>query len=398
MRRRLLIALVLTLLGAASARALVIDSGQPNTTPPPDGSPWSHVGRVDGPTGVYLGNGWVLTAAHVPSTSTNFGGVDYPPVPGSDVILENPDESLADLRLFRIDPSPSLGILDIRASTPPNNTAVTLIGRGVPGGVTTTWTHEGTPYEGWEWGVAGGTMRWGTNRVAGTANIGTLTIMTSFTESPGMGYTTHEAQGTTGDSGGAVFAQNGGDWELAGVMLAIGPGTVPSGQPWNNALYGNLTFSADLSQYRDQIIDVVRPECSNEVDDDGDLLVDWPYDPECDSELDPTELPDQDADGAGDPVDNCLEIPNPDQRDTNQDGYGNLCDTDIDDNGATGVSDFLMLKASFGSMEGEPAYDPNADFDGNTAVGVYDFLIFSPEWGHAPGPSGYGCAGSIPCP
>ena len=61
--------------------------------------------------------------------------------------------------------------------------------------------------------------------------------------------------------------------------------------------------------YRDQLIDLTRPECANEVDDDGDTLVDWPADPDCASELDDTELPDQDQDGVGDPEDNCLAGP-----------------------------------------------------------------------------------------
>jgi hypothetical protein len=54
---------------------------------------------------------------------------------------------------------------------------------------------------------------------------------------------------------------------------------------------GNLTFATDLSVYRDQIIDITRPECANEIDDDGDTFVDWPDDPNCVSELGLTELP-----------------------------------------------------------------------------------------------------------
>ena len=65
MRRTLLFAL--TLLLSAPADALILDSGdgQGNTTPPADDPGWAHVGRVTGPSGIYLGNGWVLTANHV---------------------------------------------------------------------------------------------------------------------------------------------------------------------------------------------------------------------------------------------------------------------------------------------------------------------------------------------
>jgi hypothetical protein len=390
---RRLLAILLPLLLPAPALALILDSGDglQNTSAPADDPGWAHVGRVDGPTGVYLGNGWVITAAHVPSTSTSFQGVNYPVVQGSDVILVNPDDSYADLRVFRIDPSPpSLGLLEIRATTPAMNANVTMIGRGVWRGAATSWMG----IDGWLWGVTVGVMRWGTNRVAGSEDVGTLAFTTSFTKYD-QGGTAQEAQGAIGDSGGAVFIKNGSVWELAGVMIAVGSYV---NQPSGTALYGNLTYAADLSQYRDQIIAVTRPECSNEADDDGDTLVDWPDDPQCSSALDDTELPDQDGDGVGDPLDNCLAEGNPDQRDTNQDGYGNLCDADFDDDGGVGLADFATFKLSFGQSLGSPAYDPDADFDGDGAVGLFDFGVFRSLFGAPPGPSGLSCAGTIPCP
>jgi hypothetical protein len=279
-----------------------------------------------------------------------------------------------------------------------------MIGRGLSRGAATSWiwTNPNPPfnqitYYGWLWSQPSGVMRWGTNRVSGTAYIGTLTFTTSFTNSM-QGGTASEAQGATGDSGGAVFIKNGSTWELAGVMIAVGPGSVEDGQPADTALYGNVTFAADLSQYRDQIVAITRPECANEVDDDGDLLVDWPDDPECDSELDRTELPDQDGDDVGDPLDDCLDLPNPDQLDSNQDGYGNLCDADLDDDGSVGGTDFFELKAVFGKSLEDPGYDPDADFDGDDTVGGTDYFVFKAQYGGAPGPSGLACAGTIPCP
>jgi hypothetical protein len=131
-------------------------------------------------------------------------------------------------------------------------------------------------------------IRWGTNRVAGTDFIGTWTFYTTFTKIS-QGGTTHEAQAADFDSGGAVFIKNGSDWELAGLMVAIG---VYGGQPDETALYGNETHAGDLSIYRDQLIAITRPKCANEVDDDGDSFVDWPADDGCASELDDSELPD----------------------------------------------------------------------------------------------------------
>jgi hypothetical protein len=58
-----------------------------------------------------------------------------------------------------------------------------------------------------------------------------------------------EGQGSPGDSGGAVFYKNGGTWELAGIMNAIG---VFENQP-AASVYGQLTVSASVADYDTQI-------------------------------------------------------------------------------------------------------------------------------------------------
>jgi len=84
----------------------------------------------------------------------------------------------------------------------------------------------------------------------------TVAIRTTFDQ----GGSDHEAQAAIGDSGGAAFVQNGSQWELAGILFAIGD--FPD-QPFEKALYGNLTFSADLSFYRQEILDeMALPEPS----------------------------------------------------------------------------------------------------------------------------------------
>lgn len=42
---------------------------------------------------------------------------------------------------------------------------------------------------------------------------------------------------------------------------------------------------------------------------------------------------DNDRDNYGDACDNCIRTPNPDQRDTDGDGEGDVCDNDIDNDG-----------------------------------------------------------------
>jgi hypothetical protein len=57
----------------------------------------------------------------------------------------------------------------------------------------------------------------------------------------------------------------------------------------------------------------------------------------------PTRSADQDGDGVPDATDVCRDLPNPDQRDTDGDGFGNLCDADVDGDG--------WVTSSFGNPE-----------------------------------------------
>lgn len=281
--------LALGLCLAWPARAVIIDlgDGTGNTSAPGDDPGWANVGTTPGGlTAIYIGYGWVLTANHVGLGDVVLGGETYEAVAGSYVQLENDTGPPPDLGVFRIDPKPSLPVLPISASTPSTSTDVVMIGHGRNRGSATSWNPPGPlgPYYGYEWGV-GRSMRWGTNVVAGTGGTVAYTqaFYTSFTDTDG---TTDEAQGANGDSGGPVFVENGSVWEVAGVMLAVAE---YDGQPADLALYGNLTYAADLAAYRDQIIALTRPQCSDEVDNDGDELIDYPSDPGCFSLADPSE-------------------------------------------------------------------------------------------------------------
>jgi hypothetical protein len=107
---------------------------------------------------------------------------------------------------------------------------------------------------------------------------------------------------------------------------------------------------------------------------------------------------DRDHDGVLDMHDNCAGVPNPDQRDTDQDGYGNVCDGDFDGNGNTGGGDYVALKVAFGTSVGQPGYDADMDLNGDGGIGGADYLIFQDLFGKPPGPSGLLCAGTPPCP
>ncbi len=93
---------------------------------------------------------------------------------------------------------------------------------------------------------------------------------------------------------------------------------------------------------------------------------------------------DSDGDGVPDYRDNCINVPNPDQRDTDGDGYGNMCDADLNNSGGiVNNADLALFMAAFGNN------NLNADFDGNGIVNNADLARFMKLFGHSPGPSGF---------
>ncbi|GMW07379.1 MAG: hypothetical protein AMXMBFR8_21750 [Nevskiales bacterium] len=105
-------------------------------------------------------------------------------------------------------------------------------------------------------------------------------------------------------------------------------------------------------------------------------------------------LPDADGDGAHDDQDNCINVANgpliPDgggnsQRDTDGDGFGNVCDGDFDNSGGiVNYADLAQFRGAFGSANAD------ADMDGSGGIVNYtDLALFRNRFGKAPGPSAF---------
>ena len=108
---------------------------------------------------------------------------------------------------------------------------------------------------------------------------------------------------------------------------------------------------------------------------------------------------DLDLDGVCDAFDNCLEVENPSQVDSDQDGYGNFCDPDLNNDGIVGMPDFNALRQVYGeACTLGSGYWQDADFNSDCLIGESDFGIYRSYVGGPPGPSGYACAGMVPCP
>ncbi len=254
MSARLLVFIAFAL-AASPAGAMILASGdgRGNTTAPPDDFGFANVGNA-GQTAVYLGAGWVISANHVPLRQVVLQGKPYPALPGSKVQMRNENALVsADVAMYRLRDVPDLPSLRVRRTPPRVGDLVLLAGNGYRRGAPVEF--QGEP--GWEWSRQAA-LGWGTNTVKSVGlmvsiNLGNATAAFE-TDFSGEGATEHEAQVAIGDSGGGAFIKRGDTWELAGVLFAS---SQHPDQTERTAIRGNLTYIADLSVYRDQILAVM---------------------------------------------------------------------------------------------------------------------------------------------
>jgi len=277
MKRCALRAAIVLALAATPARAVIVRStGDGAAAEESARDPaLSNAAVVAGLSGVYLGKGWILTARHVLGVARAgkrneviLDGATYHLRLDTEVPL-GADGDKADLTLVRIDGERDLPPLAIVSKTPDVGTPVLMIGNGpLQETKRTCWDAAGreapatTPHVrcGFKWwktpdGKTNG-VQWGTNQVAlangllpGPNGARTRVFGTVFRDA---GATPREAQAGLGDSGGPVFVQRGKKQELAGILLAV------SARASTAALFGDQTFAADLSVYRDAILRTIE--------------------------------------------------------------------------------------------------------------------------------------------
>lgn len=91
---------------------------------------------------------------------------------------------------------------------------------------------------------------------------------------------------------------------------------------------------------------------------------------------------DADGDGVADDADNCAMVPNPDQFDGDGDGYGSVCDADLNQDCIVNPLDLGIFRTVFFTA------DAAADFNGDGVVNPLDLGIFRTLFFTVPGPSG----------
>jgi hypothetical protein len=243
---RIVLALAILAAPLPSARA-VLTNGTAVTVAPTDSNitnwtsgwgasgvtGWDFVGMVNGASGVYLRNGWVLTAAHVGAGGFTLGGIGYSAFSGTATSISD-SNGVADLILFQVFGSPALPSLTIRSTDPVaatfgnNGSSVVMIGNG------------------------GGGKSWGVNTITDISIPISLspyqsTDFATFTGTKTLGFGNHSrtltnnASLTGGDPGGAgfIFNSTASRWELAGINEAIG----------SDSNGNNYSFLVQLSRY-----------------------------------------------------------------------------------------------------------------------------------------------------
>jgi hypothetical protein len=243
-----------------------------NTTATGWGGPgvtgWDYVGQIGPASGVYLGDGWVLTAGHVGMGNFTLDGTTYLPVVGSGVSISDA-YGTADLTFFKIQTSPDLPDLIISDDLPvvfsPTETGSSVVMLGFGGG--------------------NGHLTWGLDTVTDkgyTFPDGYNYVSQAFfTDNYPITYgtTTVDNQSTLvgGDSGGADFTFDDANqkWELAGInevvaadgsfsgyvqlddylpQIELLPGIVIAPEPQTWALFGlGLAFVWGYSRRRSSV-------------------------------------------------------------------------------------------------------------------------------------------------
>ena len=90
---------------------------------------------------------------------------------------------------------------------------------------------------------------------------------------------------------------------------------------------------------------------------------------------------DTDGDGAPNVLDNCVNTSNADQRDVDADGFGSICDADLNNDLIVDALDLGLFRRA------QATQDPNADFNGDGKVDSTDLALLKALMGKPPGPS-----------
>jgi beta-glucanase (GH16 family) len=165
-------------------------------------------------------------------------------------------------------------------------------------------------------------------------------------------------------------AISGGGWQLVTVPIS-------SFVADNSSVFGGNDILDTAPGGNGQLVNMVVAVVSNSGADATFRTDYWVF----------KNLTDTDGDGVLEYLDNCKLSANPTQLDADLDGYGNICDGDINNSGTVTTADFGLLRSVLGQPVGFSATAAAADMNGSGTVTTADFGLLRARLGTAPGPS-----------
>jgi hypothetical protein len=177
-------------------------------------SGWQYQGSWGGNLGTAIAPNLFVTAKHIGGSigdTVVYNGTSYQ----TTAVFDSPN---SDLRVWQVNGTfSSYAQLYTGSDASAQGQSAVVFGRGTQRGGNVTVNGQ---VVGWTWGTTDQVQRWGQNTVAGAtyggASLGNL-LRFGFTGTGGP----NEATLSGGDSGGAVFIQNGGVWKLAGINYSV---------------------------------------------------------------------------------------------------------------------------------------------------------------------------------
>ena len=239
-----MIAAALLLTAPAGRAVTFMTTADPtfNTTPPTGalaGSGWQYEASFGPFLATAIGQHHFLTVKHigVPSNAFVYQGATY-------TIVNSYDDPGSELRMFEVaETVPTYAPLYSRSDELGRD--IVVIGRGTQRG---NPVYVGSSLLGWEWGNGDMVQRWGENQIS---EANGYTLYATFDQNGKL----NEAHLSSGDSGGAIFINDGGVWKLAGISFAVdGPFATTS---------GGATFDATLFDARGLYDSIGRPISSS---------------------------------------------------------------------------------------------------------------------------------------
>lgn len=249
-----------------------------------------HAWDLDRPTGVVVGvtcytvdTNSIIQLTNSITVTTNITVITNLTVITTNTTVSTNMQPIADVALFRVKEKPNLPPLNITTMSPGGlwfemllNKTIVMIGNGHPrvntpsywttNWISTTQSDTNAYYSGYGFwpDTTQNILRWGTNQIDRINFTMTMSggpfgdfwaIKTTFNTNAGP----DECQIGPIDSGGGVLYKKQGYWELTGLLSTmLQPDETEPKDVWGIA-NGGFSFSVDLSWYRDQIMNIIKP-------------------------------------------------------------------------------------------------------------------------------------------